>query len=197
MELLTRHPYVTATVIGVVAVAIALLVPVGGSGGSDDEDRPTARPSVYGPSLGPERVAASDDDADDAADADADSGTAEGSESVSMGLAPGGLPPGLAGDGQNLDIPYLEVEMIVTSPKPIGAVGYQVPTSPDDQAGIAKNVGTSWKRTMKAWGKPDYAQLFLQAGSSGAPITCIIKVDGKVTEKRTSSGPYAQLFCQG
>ena len=190
MDLITRHPYATAAVLGVVAVAIALLVPVGGSGDGDD-DRPAARPSVHGPSLGPERVSRSDDEKDEDAGSDAEGGA------VSMGPATLPEPAGLAGEGRSIDTRYLSVTMTVTSSQPIGVVGYQVPTSPDHPSGIARNVGRSWSLTAKAYGKPDYAQLFLQAGPTGAPVTCTISVDGKVTERRTSSGPYAQMLCQG
>ena len=31
----------------------------------------------------------------------------------------------------------------------------------------------------------------------GNPITCTIRVDGKVSERRTTEGPYARLICQG
>ena len=72
-----------------------------------------------------------------------------------------------------------------------------MPTSLRNQSGIDKNVGKSWHLTTTAYGDPDYAQIFLQAGARGYPITCVITIDGKVTERRATEGPYGQTMCQG
>jgi hypothetical protein len=85
----------------------------------------------------------------------------------------------------------------MTSAAPIAYVGYIVPTSLDHSTGTVTSPGTSWSLTTTAYGPPDHAQLFSLAGPAGVPVTCTITVDGRVTETRTTSGPYDQLFCQG
>ncbi|MET0767806.1 MAG: hypothetical protein ABWY50_09195 [Aeromicrobium sp.] len=109
-------------------------------------------------------------------------------------LAP---PGGLAGEGGTKGLPKHSVVLRMTSAAPIGVVGYVVPTSVDRSSGTAEGVGTSWSLSTTAYGDPDYAQLFAQAGPRGVPITCTITIDGRVTERRSTDGPYGQLFCQG
>ncbi|RNL62182.1 hypothetical protein EFK50_10305 [Nocardioides marmoriginsengisoli] len=105
--------------------------------------------------------------------------------------------PGLQGGSIYKYLPKHKVTMRITSEAPIGTVGYVVPTSLKNSSGIVKNVGTSWSLTTTAYGDPDYAQLFMAAGSRGYPVYCTITVDGKVTEQRHTEGPYGQLICQG
>ncbi|HEX4191037.1 MAG TPA: hypothetical protein VHZ06_08590 [Marmoricola sp.] len=104
---------------------------------------------------------------------------------------------GLQGGSVYKYLPKHQVVMRVVSDAPIGTVGYVVPTSLNHSSGIVKNVANSWSLTTTAYGNPDYAQIYLQAGSRGFPITCTITVDGKVTEQRSTQGPYGELICQG
>ena len=60
-----------------------------------------------------------------------------------------------------------------------------------------KNAGLSWSLNSTVYGSPDYAQVFLQSGARGYPITCTIIVDGHITEQRSTEGPYGQMVCQG
>lgn len=114
------------------------------------------------------------------------------------GLESGQLSlPGMQGGSIYKYLPKHVVTMRVTSEAPIGTVGYIVPTSLRNSSGVVKNVKNSWTLTTTAYGDPDYAQLFMQAGARGFPITCTITVDGKVTERRSTEGPYGQLICQG
>jgi hypothetical protein len=117
------------------------------------------------------------------------SGASGGSGTLNM--------PGLQGGSLYKYLPKHRVMMRVTSEAPIGTVGYIVPTSLKNSTGTVKNVGGSWSLTTFAYGQPDYAQLFMQAGARGYPITCTITVDGHVTEHRSTQGPYGQLICQG
>jgi hypothetical protein len=105
--------------------------------------------------------------------------------------------PGMQGGSVYKYLPKHRVTMRVTSEAPIGTIGYVVPTSLRNSSGVVKNVGTSWTLTTTAYGDPDYARLYMQAGARGFPVTCTITVDGKVTEKRSTEGPYGQLICQG
>lgn len=105
--------------------------------------------------------------------------------------------PGIQGGSIYKYLPKHVVTMRVTSEAPIGTIGYVVPTSLRNSSGVVKNVQNSWSLTTTAYGDPDYAQLFMQAGARGFPITCTITVDGKVTERRSTEGPYGQMICQG
>lgn len=124
-------------------------------------------------------------------------------DKLGQGFSSGGLSsgqlnmPGLQGGSVYQYLPKHKVTMKVTSSAPIGTIGYVVPTSLKQSSGIVKNVGGSWSLTTTAYGDPDYAQLFMQADARGHIITCTITVDGKVTEKRSTEGPYARLICQG
>jgi hypothetical protein len=109
----------------------------------------------------------------------------------------GELPPGLGGDGGGVDIPRFALRVTVTSSEAIRTVGLQVPTSDSHKSRVYQGVGTSWSVQTRVYGKPDYARVFLQAGPSGAAITCVITVDGRVTERRSTSGPYGATMCQG
>lgn len=105
---------------------------------------------------------------------------------------------GLSGNGGILGIPKHTVVMRITSSSPIAYVGWVMPTSIDnDTTGTVKGLGTSWSLTKRGYGPPDYAQLFSIESPGGTPVTCTITVDGRVTESRTTTGPYDQLFCQG
>lgn len=104
---------------------------------------------------------------------------------------------GLAGEGGESHLQGHRISMQMSSSSPIRTVGYIVPTSLDNSYGVVKNVGSSWSLGTTVYGPPDYAQLFAQAGPAGNRITCTISVDGKVTERRSSVGPYGRLFCQG
>jgi len=85
----------------------------------------------------------------------------------------------------------------VHSSAPIGIVGYLIPTSQDHSYGESKNVGTTWTLSTTVYGRPAYAMLFLQAGRSGAPITCEITVDGHTSAHASTSGPYGRQYCLG
>lgn len=105
--------------------------------------------------------------------------------------------PGLSGEGGTLHLPRHRVTVSMTSRAAINSVGYIIPTSLKNNYGVAKKVGTSWSMSTIVYGDPAYAQLFAQAGARGFPITCTITVDGKVTDRRSTEGPYGQLYCQG
>ena len=188
MEWFRQHPRasVAALVVAalaVVAATVVLLLP-----GDDAPDvalppAPTARPSATAPDPVARKTAE---------ESDGTSRRNGGPRTMTFG----GFP-GLGGSGYTLNTPRRKVTLSVSSSSRIGTVGYIVPTSRTDSYGTAKNVGTSWSLTTGAYGPPDYAQVFVQAGPSGDPVTCTITVDGKVTERRSTSGPYGQLLCQG
>lgn len=118
-------------------------------------------------------------------------------DAVKMSGWNGTLPPGLAGSGGSASLPKIRIHLEVYSAQPIGIVGYQVPTSLTDSSGTVKGVGTRWSLDTIGYGRPDYARLFFGSGPSGTPVTCIIRINGKVTEKRSTDGPYGRTMCQG
>jgi hypothetical protein len=105
--------------------------------------------------------------------------------------------PGMQGRGFSVSLPKVPIVLRVTSSAPIGTVGYLVPTSPDKNYGVVKNVGRSWILRTYGYGKPDYARIFVQAGPTGAVITCTVEAKGRVTDQRSTSGPYGRTMCQG
>jgi hypothetical protein len=105
--------------------------------------------------------------------------------------------PGLPGGSMWRNLPRHRLVMHVTSEGPIGTVGWYIPTSLRKLSGVEKNVQHEWRLTTTVYGGPDYGRIWLQAGSRGYPITCTITVDGRVTEQRSTDGPYARLLCQG
>jgi hypothetical protein len=72
-----------------------------------------------------------------------------------------------------------------------------VPTSRDHRSGKRTDLAESWSLATTVYGKPDYAQLFTWTGPEGYPITCTITVDGHVTARLTTHGPWGKIFCQG
>jgi hypothetical protein len=89
------------------------------------------------------------------------------------------------------------IVITATSAAAIGRLGYLIPTSNDHSYAVVNGVGTSWSIATNAYGKPQYALVFVQAGGSGAAITCTVSVDGKVVNSSTTSGRYGRTICVG
>ncbi|TNM46119.1 hypothetical protein FHP29_04120 [Nocardioides albidus] len=178
----------------VVVVVISVLVGRGGS----DEDRPATRrdPDLRAPATGATPTDLPSSSPSASASPSAPSGAAGPGGFSTDGLPPLTLP-GLPGKGGNASLPKIRIHLEVFSKAPIGIVGYQVPTSLTDSAGTDEGVGTHWSLDTIAYGEPDYARLFFGAGPTGTPVTCVITVDGKVTERRSTEGPYGRTMCQG
>lgn len=159
----------------------------------DDEDDSPDRPAP---------IARSDQRAPTSPGTPGDDASTTGEEGLGMPDDPGGvtaedLSTGLTGEGFSSHNDGRRIVLSVQSSAPIGTVGYIVPTSTDDSHGVVENVGTSWSRTTRAYGNPDYALIFIQAGRTGEAITCVVTVDGVETDRRVASGPWAQAVCQG
>jgi len=207
MEWLRGRPKVAAALgIGAAVVVLALIVLLVRSPSKPDEPSSlgpvipsaTARPDL--PTLTPTPTPTPTSTALSSADAlkayqdklKALGGSSTGDSSL------GGLSiPGIQGGTVYDNPPKHRIDLQVYSEQPIGTIGYVVPTSLKRSSGVVKNAGRSWSLTTYAYGDPKYAELFLQAGARGFPITCVIKVDGKVTEKRSTDGPYGQMVCVG
>jgi hypothetical protein len=93
--------------------------------------------------------------------------------------------------------PRHRVVLSLRSPHKLPFVVYNIPTSRDHRSGKVTELGESWSVATYVYGSPDYAQLFTWAGPEGYPITCTITVDGRVTARHTTRGPWGKLYCQG
>jgi hypothetical protein len=105
------------------------------------------------------------------------------------------ITPGEPGGFTYVPLPTHKLVLRATSSRPIGGVGYLVPTSSDHAYGKALKLGTSWSLQTVATGKPYYAALFVQSDGTGTPITCTIVLDGRVASRLTTSGPYGRQVC--
>lgn len=207
MEWIRYHPKVSAAVAAVVSLFVIVFVwiqiaPDDNEGpstlGTTELPTPTTTPLSELPSVSPSPSATASPNG---------SGVAGNGFQGFNGIPGAGSNGG--GTGGTLDMPGLQggslykylpkhaITLRVTSEAPIGTVGYVMPTSLRNSSGTVKNVGTSWSLNSTVYGSPDYAQIYVQAGARGFPITCTILVDGKVTERRSTEGPYGQMVCQG
>ena len=200
------HTRLTAAIAGGAALAILLLVFVMVSSGdkpSSKEPLDFGTPLPTAPSRAPVRLPTTTPTATPSTAAQIQAAAQKAFKSFGKGMTTGGFgsgdinAPGLQGGSIYQYLPKHTIVLRVTSEAPIGTVGYIVPTSLRSSSGVVKNVKTSWSLTTTAYGSPDYAQLYMQAGARGFPITCTISVDGRVTEQRSTEGPYGQLICQG
>ena len=104
---------------------------------------------------------------------------------------------GLKGQSRSQSIPSHHVVLSLWSDHKLPFVIYNIPTSRDHPGGQSTDLGRTWSLSTTVYGKPDYAQLFTRSGFEGYPITCQITVDGRVTARLTSDGPWGKIFCQG
>lgn len=84
-----------------------------------------------------------------------------------------------------------------TSSRPIKIVGYLVPTGLSHPYGAAHPDSRSFRLVEQAVGPGYLAAVFVQAGPTGAPITCRVIVDGRLTNAETTQGVYGRTVCLG
>lgn len=116
---------------------------------------------------------------------------------LDLKLPEGVVPPGLGGSGEGWSLSRATISIRITSTSPLHKISYIIPTSDDSPYGEENGVGTTWSHRTKVWGKPDYAAVFVHALYPGVKVSCVITVNGRVTERRTIVGPYAAMWCQG
>ena len=104
--------------------------------------------------------------------------------------------PGYQGGSLYKFAPKHRITLQVTGDYPIGTIGWALLYTDGPTSGTVKNAGRSWSMSRTVYGEPDYARLFFASGAQGK-VRCRITVDGKVTEERSTEGPYAQMMCQG
>lgn len=90
---------------------------------------------------------------------------------------------------------YHQVTVTARSSERMSIVGYLVPTGSDAYGSRSKTA--SFTLTQRAYGPGYLAAVFIQAGQSGAPVTCTVTVDGKTTNTEATSGPYGRAVCVG
>lgn len=181
-----QNPLAIMALLVMAVVLVVLFVPLPNSG--DDARAGDRSPPTLGPRPSPD------------ATEPASNGT-KVRETSPQGAPPTAMTlearPGLLGEGASRSTAVHDVTLTVTSDAPVWVLGYLVPTSPDRSYGKVKKPGSSWSMSTVVTGPPDYAQIFAQSGPKATRITCTVSVDGRVTERRTATGPYGQLFCQG
>jgi hypothetical protein len=207
MEWIRYHPKISAVVAGIITLLVIVFVWMQISPDDNDEQDPLGIPTLSPPTTTPltelptESPSASPTGTATGAAAGGPGGAFEGFGGAGSGGGKGSggtlEMPGLQGGSMYKYLPKHKIVLRVTSEVPIGTIGYVMPTSLRHSSGTVKNAGTSWSLTDTVYGNPDYAQLFFQAGSRGFPVTCTITVDGRVTERRSTEGPYGQMVCQG
>lgn len=106
-------------------------------------------------------------------------------------------PSGFDGKGSNSSLTPHKLTVRITSASSVGLVAWIIPTSTTNSKGTATTSKTSWSMTTTVHGRPDYAAVFAQAGPSGVPVTCELSIDGRVTERRSTKGPYGSMWCLG
>ncbi|WP_370290627.1 hypothetical protein [Nocardioides sp.] len=192
-----RRPfYAVGAVAAVLLAAMVAFVVLPGDDDVSANQKPLPDPSGSGSITDP-YVIRDDPQAGASGSTTATSGRGAGTADNPFANLPGYDPDGLGGTGgSKFAVPHRLV-LRVSSSAPIPVVGYQVPTSTDKPTGTVRDVGREWSLATIVYGKPDYARLFVQAGPTGAGITCTVTVDGKVRDQRTTQGPYGLIMCQG
>lgn len=199
------RPKLTAALAGAVALAVlALVVVLSSSGGTPSSKEPDfGAPLPTVPTRSPVTLPTTTPTGSPSTAAQVQEASRKAFAQLGKGFSQGGFSsgqlnmPGFQGGSIYQYLPKHSLTLRVSSEAPIGTVGYIIPTSLRKPSGIVKNVGRGWSLGTIVYGDPDYAQLFVQAGARGYPITCTITVDGHVTESRATEGPYGRLVCQG
>jgi hypothetical protein len=201
MEWIRYHPRTAATAAGVLTLLIIVVLWKAISPSSHTDAAPqTVLPAFVPPTSSPTpKAIASINPKGTSTSFTLPSGftTIPGGGTGGSGSAGSFTLQGLQGGSVYKNMAKHSITLLVTSEAPIGTVGYVMPTSLRHQKGVVKHVGDYWTLSSFVYGDPDYAQIFLQAGQRGYPITCTITVDGHVTARRSTDGPYGQLICQG
>lgn len=92
------------------------------------------------------------------------------------------------------------VSITASSSQPLAApIGYLIPTSIDTRNayGTVKTKARSYRLSTRAVGPGYLALIFVQAGPTGAPVTCTVTIDGKSTSTESTAGPYGRQVCLG
>jgi hypothetical protein len=101
------------------------------------------------------------------------------------------------GSGSSKSLPKHHVVVKAVSDGQMMGVGWWIPFADGERKGGEKGPGKTFDHGDTTYGDADLARVLAYGGPTSKRTTCMIIVDGKVTEKQTAKGPYGQVFCQG
>lgn len=186
----TRVFFIWAAVLVLVTIGVIVLLRPDSSERAIDDGRPRAGDDVT--TLGTEQATPKKKPKAKVTES-SELPAAFGNNFPGLGVQPGGI----GGSGASYSAEKHEVTIRWRAPHPLGLIAYIVPTSANNSQGSHVENSHTWSMSTVAFGKPDYAVAFVQARADGQPVTCEIIVDGRVTDRRSTVGPYGSVWCQG
>lgn len=206
MDWIRRRPQAAAIVgvVAVIAVLTLVYVMVSSSGGTpgtrtidDLGGQPSADPTLAFPTATP--TTALPTAGGGAAGTGTGAGVGAGFSTANHGSSTHDSlsAPGYQGGSYSASLPKHTLVFRVTSAQNIGTVGWTLAYTDGPVQGRSDGVGKSWTFTRVVYGYPDFGRIFYSTGSDSRPITGRVYIDGKKTAECTTSGPYAQMMCQG
>lgn len=91
--------------------------------------------------------------------------------------------------------PPHDVKLVVNSSGSVARIGYLVPTADSSPYANIGGPPSPWSLALTAHGNGYLAAIFVQAGGTGAPVTCRIMIDGVTKSVRTTQGAYGRQMC--
>lgn len=101
------------------------------------------------------------------------------------------------GSGTSKSLPKHRVVVKAVSDGQIMAVGWWIPFANGERTGGEVPKSKTFSHGDTTYGSSDLARILAYGGPESRHTSCMVLVDGKVTEKQTAEGPYAEVFCQG
>jgi len=192
MEWIQRNPKKAVALSALLVLCLVLLV-WGLTGGGDDS--PDSSPTLGGPSLA--------------------TPTATPSQHLTVLPTPSGMPTSVDGVMQGLNssgkgaftksfgtgssksLPKHHIVVKAVSDGEMMGVGWWIPFADGERKGGEAPKSKTFSHSDTTYGDADLGRILAYGGPTSKTTTCMIVVDGKVTEKQTAKGPYGQVFCQG
>lgn len=101
------------------------------------------------------------------------------------------------GSGSSKSLPKHHVVVKAVSDGELMAVGWWIPFANGPRKGGEAPKSKTFSHGDTTYGSSDLARILAYGGPNSRHTTCTVLVDGKVTEKQSAEGPYAEVFCQG
>ncbi len=108
-----------------------------------------------------------------------------------------GTQPGVSRGTDFKGQPAHQLTVKISSAAPLGRVAYIIPTGTSHTSGHQQVSDNQWSVATTVFGPPAYAAVFMQSGWEGRAVTCEIRVDGQVVERRTIDGRFSATWCLG
>jgi hypothetical protein len=191
MEWIQRNPKKAVALSALLVLCLIALVWALSGSGDDSSDSPT----LGGPALA--------------------TPTTTPSQHLTVLPTPSGIPTSVGGVMQGLDssgngaftksfgtgssksLPKHHVVVKAVSDGQMMGVGWWIPFADGERKGGEKGPGRTFDHGDTTYGDADLARILAYGGPTSKTTSCMILVDGKVTERQTAKGPYGQVFCQG